>query len=186
MKTVGELIQETIEQMETGATESAFASACAAIEATLKKTLEAEELNGADYQRFIKQHWRLISFMGLPRALPMPLDVDFRLKQIVHGFNLSGAEETVLHLVRQTAQMGSTPAQFKFHAGGAFEIRGQQIFVPASLIGGLVGVVIFQPANLGETVPDKYWINVSDFKMFVSEFWGRIDLAERIMNFYLG
>jgi len=186
MKQVGELVQEAIEAMECGATESAFALSCAAIEETLKKTLETDALSGGDYQRFIKQHWQLLSFMGLPRALPMPLDVDFKLKTIVHGFNISGAEELILHLVRQTAATGRMPAQFKFHSGSAFEIRGQQIFIPATLIGGLVGIVIFQPANKDQSVPDKYWINISDFKMFVSEFWGRIDLAERIMNFYLG
>jgi hypothetical protein len=127
----------------------------------------------------------ITSFMGLPRALPMPLDVDFKLKGIVHGFHINGAEELILHFVRQTAAMGRTPAQFKFHSGSAIEIRANQIYIPATLIGGLVGIVIFQPANKNQTVPEKYWINVSDFKMFVSEFWGRIDLAERIMNFYL-
>jgi len=185
MKQVGELVREAIEAMENGATETAFALSCAAVERTLKKSSETDDLTNGDYQNFIKQHWRLLSFMGLPRALPLPLDVDFGLKRIIHGFNLSGAEALVFHLVRQTALMGKLPAQFKFHSGAAFEIRNNQIFIPASLIGGLVGIVIFQPVNEGETVPDKYWINVSDFKMFISEFWGRIDLAERIMNFYL-
>lgn len=185
MNQVGELIQETIEAMEGGATETAFAFACAALDATLKKSLETDVLSGGDYQKFIKRHWQLLAFMGLPRALPMPLNVDFRLKTLVHGFHINGAEEMILHLVRQTAAMSRTPAQFKFHTGNVFESRGNQIFIPATLIGGLVGIVIFQPANKNQSVPDKYWINVSDFKMFVSEFWGRIDLAERIMNFYL-
>ena len=186
MKRVGELIRETIEAMENGATESAFAAACAAVEETLKKTLETDRLSNGDYQNFIKRHWQLLSFTGLPRALPMPLDVDYKLKNIVPGFNISGVEQLILHLVRQTAAMSRLPAQFKFHSGAGFENRGQQILIPASLIGGLVGIVIFQPVNKDETVPEHYWINVSDFKMFVSEFWGRIDLAERIMNFYLG
>lgn len=185
MKQVGELVQEAIEAMESGATESAFATTCAAIETTLKKSLETDELSAGDYQKFIRQHWRLLAFTGLPRALPMPLDVDFKVKTVLHGFNLSGAEELVLHLVRQTAATGRLPAQFKFHSGAAFEIHGHQIFIPVTLVGGLVGIVIFQTVNKGESVPDKYWINISDFKMFISEFWGRIDLAERIMNFYL-
>jgi len=186
MKQVGELIQESIEALENGATDSAFALSCAAVEETLKKSLEIDRLSGGDYQKFIKRHWQLLAFTGLPRALPIPLDVDYKLKAVVHGFNINGAEELVLHLVRQTAAMGRLPPQFKFHSGAAFEVRGQQIFVPVSLIGGLVGIVIFQPVNKGESVPDRYWINISDFKMFISEFWGRIDLAERIMNFYLG
>jgi len=183
--TVGQNIQTAIESMEQGLTEAAFAATCAAVEETLKKSLEQDALCGGDYQKFIKQNWQLLAFMALPRALPMPLDVDFGLKKIVHGFNINGAEELIFHIVRQTAAAGRLPAHFKFHSGAAFEIRNNQIFVPSTLIGGLVGVVIFQPANIGESVPEKYWINVSDFKMFISEFWGRIDLAERIMNFYL-
>ena len=170
MKQVGELVREAIEEMENGATETAFALSCAAVETTLKKTLGTDDLTNGDYQNFIKRHWRLLSFMGLPRALPLPLDVDYKVKTIIHGFNLRGAEELVLHLVRQTALMGRLPAQFKFHSGATFKLHGQQIFVPVTLIGGLVGIVIFQPVNKGENVPDKYWINVSDFKMFVSEF----------------
>lgn len=185
MKKVGELMQEAIEAMENGATEAAFAAACAAVGETLKKALETEDLSGTDYQKFIKQHWRLLCFMGLPHALPMPLAVEFNLTKIVHGFTLRNAEEMILHLVRQTSLNGKLPPQFKFHRGGEFEVSSNQILIPAALVGGLVGVIIFQPVNKGESVPDKYWLNISDFKMFISEFWGRIDLAERVMSFYL-
>lgn len=185
MNQVGELIRETIEAMETGGSDMAFASACAALKITLQKALEKDDLASGDYHHFVKQNWRLISFMGLPRALPMPPDVDAQLKLIVHGFNINGAEELILHLVRQTAQTGRTPAQFKFYSGATFEIRASQVFIPSSVIGAIIGIVIFQAVNKNETVPDRYWINISDFKMFISEFWGRLDLAERIMNFYL-
>lgn len=185
MNQVGELMREAIEAMENGATEAAFAATCAAVAETLKKSLGTEDLSGGDYQKFIKQHWRLLCFMGLPHALPMPLAVEFNLTKLVHGFTLRGAEDLILHVVRQTALTGKLPPQFKFHSGSTFEVGSNQILVPASLVGGLVGIVIFQPANKGESVPDKYWLNISDFKMFISEFWGRIDLAERVMSFYL-
>ena len=182
MKQVGELIQESIEELENGASERAFATTCAAVKLTLQKSLETEALSGGDYQFFVKQHWRLLAFTGLPRALPMAREIDSQLKMVIHGFNISGAEEVVLHLIRQTAVMNRTPVQFKFHSSNAFEFRGDQIYVPNSLIGGLISIVILQPVNKGESVPDNFWINISDFKMFVSEFWGRIDLAERIMD----
>jgi len=185
MKQVGELIQEAIEAMECNASERAFDTVGAALKITLQKSLEKENLNNGDYQNFIKRHWQLLTFMGLPQALPMPLDVDYKLKGIVQGFNISGAEELILHLVRQTAVTGKTPAHFKFHPGKTFEINNKQIYIPATLVGGLLGLVILQPINKGEAVSDKFWINIADFKMFVSEFWGRIDLAERIMNFYV-
>lgn len=185
MKKVGQLLQAAIEAMENGATDAAFAATCAAVAETLKKSLKTADLTGGDYQNFIKRHWRLICFMGLPQALPMPLAVEFNLTKIFHGFSLRSAEELILHLIRQTALTGRLPPQFRFHSGGAFEVGSNQILIPAMLVGGLVGIVIFQPVNKDETVPDKYWLNISDFKMFISEFWGRIDLAERVMSFYL-
>ncbi|MCY7347232.1 MAG: hypothetical protein LH614_13545, partial [Pyrinomonadaceae bacterium] len=78
MNKVGELIQETIEAMESGALEAAFATTCAAVAATLKKSPATDELSSGDYRDFIKRHWRLLAFMGLPRALPMPLEVDYK------------------------------------------------------------------------------------------------------------
>lgn len=186
MKSVGESVLETIEAMEVGTLETAFAAACAAVETTLKKSLATENLSNGDYHNFIKQNWRLLIFMGLPQALPMPLKVEFGLTKLVHGINLKSAEETVLYMIRQTAQMGRLPIHFKFHHGGAFELENDKIAVPATLIGGLVGIVILNPANVGESVPDRYWMNISDFKMFISELWGRMDLGIRIMNFYGG
>ena len=185
MKQVGELMRESIEALENGATDAAFASACAAVGETLRKSLETEDLNGTDYQKFIKQHWRLLCFMGLPHALPLPNAVEFNLIKLIHGFTLRNAEDLILHIIRQTALMGKLPPQFRFHSGNTFEVVNNQILVPAALVGSVIGIVIFQPVNKDEAVPDKYWLNVSDFKMFISEFWGRIDLAERVMNFYL-
>ena len=184
MNQVGELIKQAIEALENGATETALALTCTALAETLKKSLAAEELNGGDYQNFVKKHWRLLCFTGLPRALPLPLAVEFNLTKLVPGFNLRSAEELILHLVRQTTLMGKMPPAFRFHSNGEFAVAHNQILVPASLVGGLVGIVIFQPINKNESVPEKYWLNISDFKMFVSELWGRIDLAERVMNFY--
>ncbi len=185
MKKVGELIQQSIEAMENGANDAALAAVCAAVTETLKKSLATEDLNGTDYQKFVKANWRLLCFTGLPQAIPMPLDVEFNLTKIFHGFTLRNAEDMILHLIRQTALMGRMPPQFRFHAGNQFAAGGNQILIPKAFVGGLVGIVIFQPANKGETVPDNYWLNISDFKMFVSELWGRVDLAERVMRFYL-
>lgn len=187
MRKVGELVRETIESMEIGSFDVAFAATCAGIETTLKKSLEKENLNNGDYLNFIKKYWDLIIFMGLPKALPMPLNVEFGLTKLVHGFNLKTVEDVVQHLVRQTAMMGRLPVQFKFHHGTVFELSGDKILVPVTLVGGLIGIVIMHPANAegeSESVPDKYWMNVSDFKMFISEFWGRMDLGVRVMNFY--
>lgn len=181
MKTVGELVREAVDFMNAGAYDAAFAPTCAAINATSKKAFDAE-----NYEKFVKENWALISFMGLPRALPLPLNVPFALKKIVPSFNSHhGAKEIIFHVIQQTLATGKMPAQFTFAATEIFEIRRNKLLLPVALLGGLLGVVIVQSVNKDEIIDEKYWMNIADFKMFITELWGRTDLAQRIMKFYL-
>jgi len=125
--------------------------------------------------------------MGMPRALPLAMSVPFGLKRIYPAFNVHhGAEEIVLLVVREALKTGGLPRQFAFNSTGKFEVKNDRLLLlPPGLVNGLLGGVIFHPANRDETIGEKYWMNISDFKMFISELWGRRDLAERIMKFYL-
>jgi hypothetical protein len=114
------------------------------------------------------------------------MNVPFGLKRIYPAFNVHhGAEEIVLLLLRETLKTGGMPRQFAFNASGKFEVKNDRLLLPPGLVNGLLGSVIFHPVNKDETIGEKYWMNISDFKMFVTELWGRQDLAERIMKFYL-
>lgn len=184
--TVGENIQEAVDLMERGLSEMAFAATCAAICETIKKAVGKPDLSDSDYQRFIRENWRLIPFMSLPEALPLPLNVPFGLKRIVPRFNVNhGVDEIILLVISQTLIIGKLPPEFAINSNGVFEVKNNKFFLPNTLLGGLLGIVIVQPINKDETIPDKYWINIAGFKMFISELWGRIDLAERIMKFQL-
>jgi hypothetical protein len=186
MQTVGQLVQETIDCMNSGFAARAVTPAARAIEATLGKSLAKENLSADDYKRFLKENWRLITFMGMPRALPLPLNVPFGLKRILPSFNVhQGAEEIVSLILRETLTTGKMPDHFAFNSSGQFEIKDSRLLLPPGLVNGLLGGVIFHPVNAGETIGEKYWMTISDFKMFISELWGRHDLAERIMKFYL-
>jgi hypothetical protein len=186
MMTVGEYVQEAVDFMNSGSYHLAVLPTARAIDATLGKALEKDVASEDDFKRYIKENWPLITFMGMPRALPLPLNVPFALKRIVPTFNvLHGAEEIVLLALRQTLLTGLFPREFAFNSKGEFAVKNGRMLLPIGLVSGLLGSVIFHPANREETIGDKYWISVSDFKMFISEFWGRQDLAERIMKFYL-
>lgn len=183
---IGEHIQEAIDFMDRGLFPLAFVSACAAVSETLKKANEKEILNEDDFRRFIKENWELISFMCLPRAFPLPLNIPFGVKRIEPKFNVHhGADEIVLLVINKTLALGRLPDEFAFHSDAGFEIKSGKLFIPHTLVGGLLGIAVVHPINKDETIADKYWINISDFKMFVSELWGRIDLAVRVRKFYL-
>jgi hypothetical protein len=186
MNTVGEYVQEAVNFMNSGSYDLAFSPTALAIDATARKAFEKDTLSEMDFQRFLKENWPLITFMGMPRALPLPMNIPFGLKRIVPTFNVHhGAEEIVFLVISQTLKFGRMPAEFAFNSAGKFEVKSGRLLLPIGLINGLLGSVIFHPTNRGETIGDKYWISISDFKMFISEFWGRSDLAERIMKFYL-
>ncbi len=186
MTNIGESVQESVDFMNSGNYGRAVLPCALAIEESVKKVLVKEAISEEDFKRFLKQNWQIISFMGMPRALPLPLNIPFDLKRIVPQFNVHyGAEEIVLLVLRQTMRFGKMPADFDFNSGGTFEIKQGKLFLPRGLINGLLGSVIFNEVNKDEAIGEKYWMSISDFKMFISELWGRHDLAERIMKFYL-
>ena len=185
METIGQLVQETVDCMNSGFKTRAVTPASRAISKTLCKSLGKVEASPDDYKRFLKANWRLITFMGMPRALPLPLNVPFGLKRIVPSFNVHhGAEEIVALILSETLKTGRLPAHFAFNSNGQFKIDGGKLLLPPGLVNGLLGSIIFHPANADEQIGEKYWMSISDFKMFISELWGRADLAERIMKFY--
>jgi hypothetical protein len=186
MNTVGQYIQDAVDFMNSGSYEMAFVPTAQAIEATARKAYEKESLSEADFHRFFKENWPLITFMGMTRALPLPMNIPFGLKRIMPSFNVHhGAEEIVSLSIIETLKFNKMPAGFTFNSTGQFEVKNGRLLLPSGLICGLLGSVIFHPTNKNEVIGEKYWINISDFKMFVSELFGRKDLADRIMKFYL-
>jgi hypothetical protein len=186
MADVGQIVQEAIDLMNSGSYDTAMLPTARAIAITRANETEIESPGELEIERFLKDNWPLITFMGMPRALPLPMNIPFGLKRIVPTFNsLHGAPEIISLVVNRTLQLGLMPAEFGFNSTGTFEIKDGKMLLPIGLVCGLLGSVIFHPSNAGETIGDQYWISISDFKMFVSELFGRKDLAERIMKFYL-
>lgn len=182
---IGQTVQEAIDLMNSGSNVKAMEPTAAAIDLTVRRVTGADAFSSLNCERFIRSNWDLIAFMGMPRTLPLTMDFPFKLKRIMPSFNVHhGAQEIVSLAVTETLKHGRMPDHFAFNSTGRFEITDKQLLFPNGLICGLLGSVIFNPANEDETIGDQYWISISDFKMFVSELFGRDDLAERIMKFY--
>lgn len=185
MATVSEAVQEAVDLMNSGAYERAVLPTAFAIDLTARKINEKDTFSELDCARFLKEYWDLITFMGMPRALPLPMSIPFGLKQIIPSFNsLHGALEIVTMVITETLKLRHMPAEFTFNSTGKFEIKNDKLLLPTGLVCGLLGSVIFHPSNKDEEIGEFYWINISDFKMFVNELFGKQELAERIMRFY--
>lgn len=183
MKTVGEFVQETIDYTDRGLFETAFVSVCAALSATAKKAFGKENLAEIDYKKFIGENQQLISFMGVPAALQeveTPVELPKTVPKVRTNYPL---EDFLFYAVYQTVIGGRLPGAFTF-SNIRSETNAGKILLPVNLIWGLLASVIFHPSNKNEMIPEKYWFSVGDFKMFISELWGRRDLVERIIKFY--
>ena len=178
-------MQETIDCLNSGFKTRSMTPAARAVEATIQKAFAKEAVSPDDFRKFFKENWELIVFMGMPRAFPLPLNVPFGVKRNFPSFNvLHGAQEIVQLILLETLKSGRMPSAFAFNTEGRFEMRDGKLMLPPGLVNGMLGSVIFNPVNAHETIGEKYWMTISDFKMFISELWGRRDLAERIRKFY--
>jgi hypothetical protein len=186
MSTIGQLVQEAMDLSDRGLLDQSFGPACTALSQTAQKAFDAGSLSAPDYQTFLRDQWRFIYFAGIPRFSELPADLPFRLRRAVPSFNVpSVLEEIIIFAVRQTLATHIIPVEISLTRMGMIEVKDDKLIFPQSLTFSLLGAVVFHPVNKDEKIPDRYWINIWDFKMFVSELWGREDLAERIMNVYL-
>ena len=155
------------------------------MEATLKKSLNKETPTLADYKEFVDEHWKLISFMCLPRVNSHYLETQFVIKEIsLNPHRDYTVKEIVVFFITYALKHEKLPTNIAFAGRHDFAKKGEKLLVPASLVSGLLGLVVVHPVNKDEVISNHYWINISDFKMFISELWGRIDLAERVRKFY--
>ena len=186
METIGEIVQKSVDLLERGLYDKSFAVACIAASETIKKAHKKDDLILFDYKSFIDEHWDLLVFMSFPQTKSPFLEVQFVIKEIsLNPRRDYTIKEIVVYLLTYALRNQRMPSDIRFFAGNDFEKRNNTLFIPHSLISGLLDLVVVHPVNKDETIPDKYWLNISDFKMFVSELWGRIDIAERVRKFYL-
>jgi hypothetical protein len=185
MKTIGQLVEETLDYSDRGLFDAAFLPACEALRQTAEMAYANERSAEPEFQRYIREYWYLISFMGIPRRDSIPPNLPFSLRRAVPSFNIPNIyEEIVIHAVRHTLATHRIPLELGFNSFGATEVEGEKLLLPKSLLFALLGSVVFNPINKNESVAEKYWLNIWDFKMFISELWGRIDLAERVIKLY--
>ena len=179
MKTVSEFVQDAIEFTNRGLYEEAFMSTCAAFELTAQKA--SSEIN---YKKIIEENWWLISFVGFPHLTLPYLELPTVIKEISLNPRNHSLKEIVTFVLIHTLRNRKLPSSVGLSAEGRFNKQDGKLLIPNYLVFGLLSYVIFNPVNKDEVISDKYWFNVSSFKMFVSVYFGRIDLAERIVKFY--
>lgn len=186
MQTIGQLLEQSLNLADRKLLEQAFVPACQALNQTADKFYGDDQIIEPKFQKFIRENWRLISFMGIPPNAKVPDKLPFGVRRAVTSLSLPNlVEELTIYTVRQTLATNRMPLEFGFEKTATFDLEGEKLLFPNSLIYAIIGVIVLHPINKNESVADNYWINIWDFKMFISELWGRQDLAERVMKLYL-
>lgn len=185
MRTIGQCLEETLNLSSRKNFEQAFLPLCEALNQTADKIYRDNFPADLYYQRFIRENWQLISFMGLPYSLEVPPNLPFSIRRAVPSLSIPNlAQEIVIYSVRQTLTVRRFPLEIGFDKVGSLQIADEKLIFPQNVLFALIGSIVFHPINSNEKIKGEYWINIRGFQMFISELWGRNDLAERIMNLY--
>lgn len=186
MLSVGQRIQEAIDHMDRGDYLLALTPACIALDITSQRYFQKTSGSRSTYKEFIKEHLWLITFMGIPGLMSSAIRVPFSHPNVqADAAGNIGIEDVIYHVVR-CSLVHSDEKSVKvvwnnvIHFG--IDSSGNLILNP-QLIWGLIGAVVFSPVNKEESIPDRYWLIAGTFKMFISELWGRIDIAKRAVKY---
>lgn len=186
MAEVGELVRKAVDLNERGHSVEAFVGAAVAFEMTVASATGETEPRLQDLKKVVNEHWPLLGFLCFP-ALDSPyLGFRFIIREIsLNPRRTYSIKEIAVYLISYALRHERIPENIGFTSGAEFEAKDGTLLVPVSVVSGLLSFVVVHPANKNAEIPEKYWISIADFKMFVSELWGRIDLAERVRKFYL-
>lgn len=189
MVSVGRRVQEAIDHMGKGEIALALTPACIALDVTSQRYVGASHSSRAHFKQFVQDHLWLITYMGFPGLMASTVRVPFThpdLKPDASG--TVGLEDIIYHVIRcSLVHSDEKAAKIVWNKVIALgQDQSGNLVLSESLVWGLLGAVIFSPVNKAETVPDTYWFSIADFKMFVSELWGRLDLAKRVVKIYTG
>ncbi len=189
MVSVGRRVQEAIDDMERGEINLALTAACIALDVTSQRYASSTQAGRAHFKKFIKDYLWLITYVGFPGLMASTVRVPFvhpNIKPDMAG--TVGLEDIIYHLIRCTLVHSDEKAtKIVWNKVLALGLDQQgNLILNQCLVWGILAAIIMSPVNKEERVPDSYWLSIGSFKMFISELWGRVDLAKRIVKVNTG
>ncbi len=136
----------------------------------------------------MKEYLWLITYMGLPGILSNSLKIPFKHPDIKDKDGFCSLEEIIYHVIRCGLAHGKgVDPKIKWNKIISLGIdENGNLILSDNLIWGLLGSVIFSEVNSKEKIDEFYWIRIADFKMFIVDAWGRMDIAKKVVKYYTG
>lgn len=167
----------------------ALTPACIALDVTAQRYAGAKRSSRGSYKKFIHDYLWLITYVGFPGLMATTVRVPFTHPDVKpDAAGTVGVEDIIYHVIRcSLIHSDEKAAKIIWNKALALGLDPSgNLVLSENLVWGLLSAVVLAPVNKAETVPDTYWLSVGDFKMFISELWGRIDIAKRVVKLYTG
>jgi hypothetical protein len=176
--TVGQRVKHAIDDVQRGELELAMEHACIAIDITAKRFYGATQSTRTLYKDLIDEFAWLIELMALGGInvndsifgnFPIPGNPEPKFKDIVY------------HTIRcNLVHDEGIPDKISFSEGNEMIFAPGILALPKKLIWGLVGIVVFCPANALEQTDPTYWLSIYENRLLINDFWGQAETAKRI------
>lgn len=190
MASVGNSVRKSIKEWELGEFEFAMLHACNAVDGTAKKAYPNIEKNKPRFTQCLRDNYDILGPMGMPGIdlvnTRWPIKVD-RPKANGSGPDLA---DVIYGIHRCTHGHGDElPEGFELisNAAGPAEytrigVQPGKIQLSDRIIFALIAVAVFAPVNIGQSVPDGYFLKFATTTMPINDWWGRIEDARALMD----
>jgi len=192
MVTVGQRVKEAIDYMGQEmpqAVTSALTPACIALDVTSQRHAGASRSARKHFKKFVQDYLWLITYVGFPGLMSSTVRVPFAHPDVKpDAAGTVGLEDIVYHVIRCSlihSDERAAKVVWNREIGLGLDSNGDLV-LNNQLVWGLVSAVVVAPENRNETIPNDYWLQIGPFRNFVSELWGREDLAKRIIKHATG
>ncbi|MYM36588.1 hypothetical protein GTP38_19855 [Duganella sp. FT94W] len=189
MISVGRRVQEAIDYMGKGEVELALTAACIALDITSKRHVGASKSKSDHFKKFVQDHLWLITYVGFPGLMASTVRVPFSHPNVTSdAAGAVGIEDIIYHVIRCSLVHSDEHANrivWNDHIALGLNSEGDLI-LHRSLVWGILAAIITNKSNAKEEIPSSYWLSIADFKMFISELWGRVDIPKRILQVHTG
>ena len=182
MASVGNSVRKAIEDWSIGDYEFAMLHACNAVDGTAKKLFPALQ-NNARFTKTIRDNYGIFGPMGLPGINLEETRWPVAVKKPMAAGGLPDIADVIYGVHRCTHGHGDElPEGFDLwpNASGTngktrIRIERGKIQLSDRVIFALLGVAVLSKANIGQAVPDGYYLSFADTVMPINKWWGRAD-----------
>lgn len=178
---VGNSVRKAIADWQQGDLDSAMLHACNAIDGTAKKLYPSLGSN-ARFTRLLRENYDILGPMGAPGINLVETRFPVKVERPKADGGKPDIADVIYGIHRCSHGHGNDlPDGFELLPDAAGPPRQTRLLVEKGkarfsdrMIFGLIAVAVLSPVNVGQTVPEGYYLTFGEnVKLQINEWWGR-------------